>query len=114
MISNKKKLALLKLPETKGVLFDALVTFVGEARGEEVDEIHLANMAEAIMVFLKRQYRPVVQSNPKQIDLEESIEQIKSHPDYGKQKKSYELLKEEINQDDFIIKLIKDGKEIIA
>ena len=90
MISNKKKLALLELPETKGVLFDALVTFVGEARGEEVDEIHLANMAEAIMVSLKRQYQPIVQSNPKQIDLEDSIEEIKSHPDY---------------------KNIKDGKE---
>jgi len=106
MISNKKKLALLELPETKGVLFDALVTFVGEARGEEVDEIHLANMAEAIMVSLKRQYQPVVQSNPKQIDLEESIEQIKSHPDYGKQKKSLEA--------DIDLEIIREFKDLMG
>jgi len=111
MISNKKKLALLELPETKGVLFDALVTFVGEARGEEADLIHLVNMADAIMVSLKRQYQPVVQSNPKQIDLEESIEQIKSHPDYEKQKKSYELGKQEIDPNDFLPKKEQDDKE---
>ena len=38
------------------------------------------------MVSLKRQYQPIVQSNPKQIDLEDSIEEIKSHPDYEKYK----------------------------
>ena len=33
----KKKLALLELPGIQGVLFDALVTYKGEARGEEID-----------------------------------------------------------------------------
>ena len=86
MISNQKKLALLELPETKGVLFDALVTFLGEARGEEIDELHLAEMTNALVISLKRQYKPVVSSNVKQLDLEESINEIKSHPDYEKYK----------------------------
>ena len=81
MISNKKKLALLELPETKGVLFDALVTFVGEARGEEVDEVHLAGLTDALVISLKRQYTSqVLKKNPisTQIDLEDSIKEIKN------------------------------------
>ena len=78
MISVNKKLALLELPETKGVLFDALVTFVGEARGEEVDEVHLAEMTDALITSLKVQYRPQLpKKNARQIDLEESIKEIK-------------------------------------
>jgi hypothetical protein len=78
MVTNKKKLALIELPETKGVLFDALCTFVGEARGEEVDEIHLAEMVDALITSLKVQYRQELpKKNARQIDLEDSIEEIK-------------------------------------
>jgi len=78
MINPHKKIALLELPETKGVLFDALVTFVGEARGEEVDEVHLAEMTDALITSLKVQYRPQLpKKNARQIDLEESIKEIK-------------------------------------
>lgn len=81
MISNKKKLALIELPETKGVLFDALCTFVGEARGEEVDQKHMLEMTDAILYSLKVRYQPVVQKLSRQIDLEESIAEIKKEQD---------------------------------
>lgn len=74
----KTKLAVIDTPGFGQVLFDALHTYIADARGEEVDEIHLANMADALMVSLKRQYQPVVQSNLKQIDLEKSIKSIKA------------------------------------
>lgn len=111
MISNKKKLALIELPETKGVLFDALVTFVGEARGEVVDEKHMLEMTDAILYSLKVQYQPVVQKVSKQIDLEESIAEIKSHPDYEKQKKSCKLGKQKLDSNDFLPKEEQDGQD---
>jgi|GEM_PF-4546731 len=77
MISNQKKLALLELPETRGVLFDALITFLCDARGEEVEEVHLAEMVDALLFSLKKQYQPVAKKVSKQIDLEDSIEQVK-------------------------------------
>ena len=76
----KKKLALLELPSIQGVLFDALVTYIGEARGEEVDVKHLTEMSEAIVFLLKRQYLgELPKKEPKvvQTDLEELIKEIK-------------------------------------
>ena len=92
----------------------SLVTYIGEARGEEVDVKHLTEMTEAIAFSLKRQYLgelPKKEPLVKNRDLEDLIQEIKSHPDYEKQKKSWELGKQKLNQDDFIIKDTKDGRE---
>ena len=81
----KKKLALLELPGIQGVLFDALVTYKGEARGEEVDVKHLAEMAEAIAFSLKRQYLgelPKKEDNVIQRDLEDLIKAVKDGTEY--------------------------------
>ena len=77
MISNQKKLQLLELPETKGVLFDALLTFTTETKGEEVYKIHLAEVVDILITTLKVKYNTTLpKSNTKQIDLEDSIKEI--------------------------------------
>lgn len=76
----KKKLAILEVPGFNQVLLDALVTYKGEARGEEVDVKHLTEMAEAIAFSLKRQYLvqlPEKNTGVVQRDLEDLINEIK-------------------------------------
>ena len=76
----KKKLALLEAPVINQVLFDALVTYIGEARGEEVDVKHLTEMTEVIAFSLKRQYLgELPKKEPKvvQTNLENLIKEIK-------------------------------------
>ena len=55
--------------------------------------------------FLKKQ--PAVKNR----DLEDLINEVKSHSNYEKQKKSYELGKQEINPNDFLPDNMKDGQD---
>jgi hypothetical protein len=114
MRQTKTKLAVLDTPGFGQVLFDALHTYIGDARGEEVNMQYIAEMADAIIYSLRRQYLaelPAKQPAVKNRDLEDLIDEINSHPDYKKQKKSYELDKQEINPIDFLLKLEEDGAD---
>jgi hypothetical protein len=80
----KTKLTALDTPGVQQVLLDALCTYIGEARGEEVDIKHLTEMAEAIVYFLRREYlaqlpkkEPIVKNR----DLEDLILEIKQQQD---------------------------------
>ena len=79
----KIKLAVLDTPGFGQVLFDALHTYIGDARGEEVDVEHVTEMADALAYSLKKQYLaelPTKQPTVKNRDLEDLIEELK----YGK------------------------------
>ena len=78
--NTKKKLAALETPGINQVLFDMLVTYVGEVRGEEVDGEILTEVTEAIALSLKKQYlEELPKKEPKvvQTDLENLIKEIK-------------------------------------
>ena len=110
----KNKMAILETPGFGQVLFDALHTYIGDARGEEVDVQHIAEMADVLAYSLRRQYLvqlPAKEPAVKNRDLEDLINEVKSHPDYEKQKKSYELGKQEINPNDFLPDNMKDGQD---
>ena len=109
----KNKIAILETPGFNQVLFDALKVYILEARGEYRDDIEIAEMAMAVIESLKVSYRSPsnIPTKVKQVDLEDSIAEIKSYPDYEKQKKSYELGKQEIDTNDFLPKQEQDGKE---
>ena len=89
MKQAKIKLAVLDTPGFGQVLFDALHTYIGDARGEEVNVQHIAEMADVIAYSLKRQYLtqlPVKEPAVKNRDLEDLINEVKSHPHYEKYK----------------------------
>jgi hypothetical protein len=61
-------------------VFDALHTYIGDARGEEVNVQHITEMADVITYSLRRQYLaelPAKQPAVKNRDLEELIATIK-------------------------------------
>jgi len=112
MKQAKTKLAVLDTPGFGQVLFDALHTYIGDARGEEVNVQHITEMADVLAYSLRRRYLaelPAKQPAVKNRDLEDLIDEVKSHPDYEKQKKSYKLGKQEIDPNDFLLKLEEDG-----
>ena len=114
MRQAKIKLAVLDTPGFGQVLFDALHTYIGDARGEEVNVQHITEMADVLAYSLRRRYLaelPAKQPAVKNKDLESLIDEIKSHPDYEKQKKSYELGKQEIDPNDFLPKQEQDGAD---
>lgn len=86
----KTKLAVLDTPGVyQQVLLDFLCIYVGEVRGEEVDIKNMVELTEAIVFSLRKQYLaqlPKKDSKIIQLDLEDSIREIKSHPDYEKLK----------------------------
>ena len=106
------KRAILETPGFNQVLFDALKVYILEARGEERDDLELAEMTMAVITSLKISYRvhSNVATRVKQVDLEDSIAEIKSHPDYKKQKRSYELGKQKLDSNDFLPKEEQDGQ----
>jgi hypothetical protein len=76
----KIKLAVLDTPGFGQVLFDALHTYISDARGEEVDVEHVTEMADALAYSLKKQYLaelPAKQPTVKNRDLEDLIKEIK-------------------------------------
>jgi hypothetical protein len=109
----KTKLAVLDTPGFPGVLYDALTIYIGEERGEEIDVKRLASTVEAILHVLRSEYiasLPAKQPAVKNRDLEDLIDEVKSHPDYEKQKKSYELGKQKIDPINFLPKEEQDGR----
>ena len=114
MRQAKIKLAVLDTPGFGQVLFDALHTYIGDARGEEVNVQHITEMADVLAYSLRRRYLaelPKKQPAVKNRDLEDLINEVKSHSNYEKQKKSYELGKQEINPNDFLPDNMKDGQD---
>lgn len=89
MRQAKIKLAVLDTPGFGQVLFDALHTYIGDARGEEVDVQHIAEMADVIVYSLRRRYLaelPAKEPAVKNRDLEDLIDEVKGkkeckHPD---------------------------------
>ena len=83
MKKAKEKLAVLDTPGFPGVLYDALVIYIGEERGEEIDVKRLADTVEALLYVLRSEYiasLPPKQPTIKNRDLEDLIEELK----YGK------------------------------
>lgn len=77
------KRAILETPGFNQVLFDALKVYILEARGEERDDLELAEMTMAVITSLKISYRvhSSVATRVKQVDLEDSIAEIKREQD---------------------------------
>jgi len=76
----KKKLSVLERPGFDEVLFDALKVYIQEARGEDADDLHIADMAGAIAFSLNNQYlRELPKKQPAVVnkDLEDLIKEIK-------------------------------------
>ena len=77
------KRAILETPGFNQVLFDALKVYILEARGEERDDLELAEMTMAVITSLKVSYRSPskIPTRVKQVDLEDSIAEIKREQD---------------------------------
>lgn len=79
----KNKMAILETPGFNQVLFDALKVYILEARGEERDDLEIAEMTMAVITSLKVSYKSPsnIPTRVKQVDLEDSIAEIKREQD---------------------------------
>ena len=85
----KTKLAVLDTSGFPGVLYDALTVYITDECGQEVNTKRLTDTVEAILHVLRSEYiasLPAKQPAVKNRDLEDLIDEIKSHPDYEKYK----------------------------
>ena len=90
-IDAKKKVKLMKTGEFTQVLFAAIVLLHEEVMGElPMEIVEYEKMTQGVIQTLCSRLQSVVKKKKKeriwQIDLKDSIEEIKSHPDYEKYK----------------------------
>lgn len=74
------KRAILETPGFNQVLFDALKVYILEARGEERDDLEIAEMTMAVITSLKVSYRSPsnIPTRVKQVDLEDAVKLAKN------------------------------------
>ena len=90
LVDNRKQIAMMKKGEFARILFSAIVLLHEEVMGEPPMEIvEYEKMTQGVIQTLCSRLQSVVKKKKEriwQIDLEDSIEEIKSHPDYKKYK----------------------------